>query len=929
MCIGTAPSLLGQALPPCYANAQFTGGICVGDTITLYSNGSSCSTCTYQWSTSSSFPFATLVAGGGINDSWATYTFTHPANKATEYCPISCIYTPQPGTFCDPNAPMSTTYDQWDLSILGLLQLSNLTLLNGPYDGDTSKVWIYERSGWPQSAHHDYSARVYSVSGGTLDTAIVDPGYILPVLADTLHIRWSNTHQRQLECGAPYIVYSQWVGNTWPQTCSNYSEVIPPQPLNNPFPIGADTVCPGDTVVYYTTPVPGATYNWTTSGGTVVSGQGTDQVSVLWNSVPGSITCARTISGSTLSETRTVNSFTPTPGNINFPDTATYCVGTPLVLDVTGPMATYAWSTGATTPTIAVMDSGTYTVTVTYTSCGTTTVLSDSSVVLRQVPITPNLGPDRTFCTDTTQFFTLPSHFTSAHWNNSFLSTLTWQTNNSGPLTVATIDTNGCPGADTVILNGIAPPNLTLSATGDFCQGDSLLLNPGFQGGGASFLWSTGATSQSIFAKAAGTYSVEVNKNGCVRIDSTVVTVVPVPTVNLGPDTTICNGDSIQLDAGVLGYWSTGATGQTIWVSQTGQYSVAVIANGCVGQDTVDVVVMTDCVWPGDCDNDGIANNADVLALGAMLGQVGPTRANASLNWEAQVASDWSVTQGSGANAKHADSDGNGIVNQDDTLAIDLNFGLVHNKVNGTQTGIPLYLEADQDTFPAGGTAWFTLYLGDASIPADSVYGVAFTISYDASLVTADGLVQADFANNWLTGNGQRLSYSRDEPTVGRGDFALVRTNGVDTSGYGAIARFSLDIRPDIGNNVPQATEDLFLELFGVTLVNAQLDDLGVTWTGDSTVLLQTATAVDGPVASAQLEVYPNPAREHVRLRMLGAEMKSWTLVDMRGAVLAADSEVGQAAAELEVKTLPDGVYFIQVQDQWGQVHRQKLVLLR
>ena len=74
--------------------------------------------------------------------------------------------------------------------------------------------------------------------------------------------------------------------------------------------------------------------------------------------------------------------------------------------------------------------------------------------------------------------------------------------------------------------------------------------------------------------------------------DAIAVTVSQYPVVNLGPDTAIFQGQSLTLDAGNPGsayLWSTGATTQTILVSQAGTYSVTV-SNNC-GEDWDDIQV--------------------------------------------------------------------------------------------------------------------------------------------------------------------------------------------------------------------------------------------------------------------------------------------------------------------------------------------------
>ena len=78
--------------------------------------------------------------------------------------------------------------------------------------------------------------------------------------------------------------------------------------------------------------------------------------------------------------------------------------------------------------------------------------------------------------------------------------------------------------------------------------------------------------------------------------DTVTATILPLPAVNLGPDTVIVCGDTITLDAGA-GYsmylWSNAASTQTINVDTLGDYSVMVVdTNGCANTDTIHV----DCV---------------------------------------------------------------------------------------------------------------------------------------------------------------------------------------------------------------------------------------------------------------------------------------------------------------------------------------------
>lgn len=104
-----------------------------------------------------------------------------------------------------------------------------------------------------------------------------------------------------------------------------------------------------------------------------------------------------------------------------------------------------------------------------------------------------------------------------------------------------------------------------------------------------------GATLDTYSATAPGVYNqLASDAFGCVDSAATgfTLTAVPAPVVNLGNDTAICMGDTLQLDAGNTGatfLWSpSGSTTQTEPVYATGAYDVIVTdGNGCMGYDTL------------------------------------------------------------------------------------------------------------------------------------------------------------------------------------------------------------------------------------------------------------------------------------------------------------------------------------------------------
>jgi len=128
------------------------------------------------------------------------------------------------------------------------------------------------------------------------------------------------------------------------------------------------------------------------------------------------------------------------------------------------------------------------------------------------------------------------------------------------------------------------------------CTGDTLTLNAGNPG--ATYLWNTGATTQTINITETGTYSVTVTDGDCAASDTLTVTFYEYPVVNLGADTAICADETLLLNAdnpGATFTWSTGDNTQTILVNAAGTYTVSVLNGVCATADTIHI---TEAVAP-------------------------------------------------------------------------------------------------------------------------------------------------------------------------------------------------------------------------------------------------------------------------------------------------------------------------------------------
>ncbi len=137
-----------------------------------------------------------------------------------------------------------------------------------------------------------------------------------------------------------------------------------------------------------------------------------------------------------------------------------------------------------------------------------------------------------------------------------------------------------------------------ISANGptSFCQGGSVMLTAS---AGTSYLWSTGATTQSINVNSTGNYVVTVqNGSSCAGVSAPLTVTVsssPAASITANGPTSFCQGGSVTLTAssGSSYLWSNGATSQSISVMTTGNYSVRVsVSSGCSAVSIPETVVV-------------------------------------------------------------------------------------------------------------------------------------------------------------------------------------------------------------------------------------------------------------------------------------------------------------------------------------------------
>ena len=282
----------------------------------------------------------------------------------------------------------------------------------------------------------------------------------------------------------------------------------------------------------------------------------------------------------------------PTPEVDIGPDSTVICEGDTLWLNAgSGFPGGVEWQDGSTDTSYAVIEEGLYWV----TAYGQGNCPGYDSIYVELIEMSVSLGPDTSICVgDTVEFFAGSGYENYLWQDGSTGSSYTaWET---GTYWVQ-VSAGSCTVTDSVYLY-VDDPNVSLDLGENklVCPDVPVVLQPQQGAVFNEYLWSTGATTHSITVTEPGTYYLEVVSGCGDAMDSITIINYTVPNLNLGPDTILCFGETLELGVDISQFeyfeWQDGSTGDDYTVVDGGVYYVEVTDyNGCENSDTILVSV--------------------------------------------------------------------------------------------------------------------------------------------------------------------------------------------------------------------------------------------------------------------------------------------------------------------------------------------------
>jgi hypothetical protein len=353
--------------------------------------------------------------------------------------------------------------------------------------------------------------------------------------------------------------------------------------------------------------------------------------------------------------------------------------------------------------------------------------------------------------------------------------------------------------------------------------------------------------------------------------------------------------------------------------------------------DGTQPMCITDCIWPGDTNLDGMVNVEDLLPLGLYMGRVGlPRQADDESEWFGQYGPDWGtpIVGFASGDLKHVDTNGDSLITALDTAAIAQYYGRTHSLAPSRVPNYKHFIRLRGNlTYSPGDLVELDLVLGTANSPAVNVYGFTFPFEFNPEFFVPSSASIEYATNSWLSYHSPVLSMTKN---VGGGalESAFTRTNGVSATGHGKIGRVRIVVADDIAGFRP-GDEDLIVPLGGG--VAAVMEGSGLTFgmkveEVDLRIRFNPVEPESPPLdpraANELLKVFPNPTPDFINVHLNGGrDFQRLMVHDLTGRLVYDSGNQSARSKRINISQFPNGIYVLSAQTEAG-ILRQKFEVL-
>ncbi len=344
-----------------------------------------------------------------------------------------------------------------------------------------------------------------------------------------------------------------------------------------------------------------------------------------------------------------------------------------------------------------------------------------------------------------------------------------------------------------------------------------------------------------------------------------------------------------------------------------------------------DCLCLSNCVYEGDINNDGVVNNKDALDLALNLGEGGLIRQNDfDLFWTGQESTDWDYYQlNSLKDLKSTDADGNGYIDYEDFIELEENYGKVHNFVPnevGTLSIVPITFVPQSTELDSGEWLFIDIYAGNASQAALDMYGLALSFNINPDIMDSASVEFVLSEDSWLAYNSPLYDLTV-VPTDGKVDLAVSRINNQSTDGIGIIGTLGFIVEDEFDGLKEQGLSGYVAQQ--ITMNNIiSVNEYGEfkkhpDQVAEINVAVENTIKEDFNLAD-QITIFPNPSSDFIKIQSERFSIDRVEIYDALGRAVALDKPYLDYQTDIDLSSLQQGIYFIRVHVN-GKVFTEKV----
>jgi Secretion system C-terminal sorting domain/Bacterial Ig domain len=406
--------------------------------------------------------------------------------------------------------------------------------------------------------------------------------------------------------------------------------------------------------------------------------------------------------------------------------------------------------------------------------------------------------------------------------------------------------------------------------------------------------------------------SPTTDRNGSIKFYTSIDTIIAGQKVK---------GENILLYVPNL---NSGASEDAFWLrycvnDECADDFVQVVIN-LIEPPTSEDLCVSECIWPGDANADGIVNILDIFPIGGNMGRYGTNRNDRSAEWYGHGGEDWGQTAylNSGADLKHADTNGDGVISAEDVNAIYNNYSNNSTIVpyKSIQEGaIEVQLISSVSSARPGDLIEMIVSMGNAENPTYDAKG------FDAQLIKEES-INADFNFfTWLSRYDAYLPFSKNVER-GKLEAGLVRSKGKGANGHGEVGKIKAIVTDDIAgfrandkSTLKFSIKDAYLMGANGQAVKLQTKDLEIPLViGKKTDVLK----------NDDLIMYPNPANDMINFHINGVNKIDYVrIMDAAGREVSFLKNVDAKSASINLDASMRGFYIAEIMTEKGRIIRK------